>query len=568
MSRISALPWRDWREWAAPFVDALTVILKTPEGQQRLRLGQTGALIEAALFGLVQQGRVGSGKTLVLALAPVVLGCSRPLIMTTGGLLDETWAHIQQMRKHWQIPADLQLLSYTALSNYPRQSKSLRDLWPEGPDYIGCDEVQNLANVRKAAVAKQIQAWQAEEPGCRVIGASGSLDLEGLPSYGHVFDWCLREASPLPRTPHEVAAWASVIDEGEGDCFAVCADLGIPRTTDVEVICEAFRERLLSTPGVIVDDTPYKGTPLTVREHLLDVELEAEFEQLRELGQRPDGLDVLPDDRKGVHDGTTGLDPRSEPDRVAGGRIAETARQLGRGFFYKLRFPAPPDWLRKRRTYFAHVRASLEDGLFLTEAQVRNHAIEHGLKAWAEWASIQPEFVPEFQTVWLSTDPLCTWLERWAKDGPGVVWTEHIALGPHLQEKLGWTYFGGKGLAAGTKVKITDGPRPSPRVVLASRRANGTGRNLQFQWNRCCMLQPVGRAYIWEQTIGRLHREGLESWTDRCHVDILMSCSEDWRARQKVLAGAQKTCQTFYSQKACSVPWEKISRPTTGWAFS
>lgn len=562
MSRISSLPRRDWRQLAEPFVEALTNILKTSGGQQRLRLGQTGALLELALTGLVEQGRVGIGKSLVLALAPTVLGSTRPLIMTTGGLRQETWDHIQAMRRDWQIVPDLQILSYTALSNYPRQGKTLRDLWPEGPNYIGCDEIQNLANVRGAAVAKQVHDWTVEEPECVIVGASGSLDLEGLPSFAHIFDWSLRDKSPMPRTPHEVATWSQVIDEDEpAGSVAVCADLDIPRNSTPEQIRAAFRERIWSAPGVIVDDTPFTGVPLTVKEHLLDVKHEAEYEQLRELGQRPDGTDVLVDDLLVDTLPEDSATP-AEPDRVAGGRVAETARQFGSDFYYKMWPPAPPEWLKKRSKYFKHVRARIGDGLFLTEAQVRAEAIEHDRKVWTEWEAIRPSFVPQYQTVWLG-DTLAEWLEAWGKEGPGIVWTEHVCLGPHLHEKLGWQYFGGKGRGL-DRTKITDGPRPSPVPILASRRANGTGRNLQFQWNRCCFIQPVGRSYIFEQTSGRIHREGQEQ---PCTVDILMRCTEDFRAREQVLAGAKRTSEKFYSQKACAVPWEKVTRPSTGWAF-
>lgn len=563
MSRISELPRRDWREDAEAYIEALTQLLKTQTGAQRLRAGQTAGLLEFAILrGLVMQGRVGIGKTLLLALAPVMLGRKRPLIMTTGGLKDETYAHIQTAREHWQIPDDLQILSYTALSNMPRKGLDLTSLWPEGPDYIGCDEVHNLSNVRTAACSRQINEWNALHPDSVTLNCSGSLDLEGLPSFGHIFDWALRSASPLPRTPHEIRAWSEVIDDGEMmNAPALCAELEIPRGSSIEEIREAFRQRIISAPGVIVDDTPYKGVPLTVKEHLYDPGLDEHFQKLRELGQRPDGVDVLPDDA-----GDVDADAGAEPDRCAGGRIAETARQLASGFFYKMWPPAPEDWLKARRRYFSYVRGCIEDGVFLTEAQVRADAIARSLPVWVEWAAIQPTFTPQFHTVWL-TDRIADRVREWAKEGPGIVWTEHIALGIRLQQLTGCTYFGGKGLSSDGR-KITDGPRPSKDVVIASRRANGTGRNLQHQWQRSLLIQSIGRPYIWEQTIGRIHREGLEEWADWAHVDILMRCSEDWRARKKVLAGSQKTCQSFYSQKACSVPWQQVSKPSSGWAFA
>ena len=563
MTRISELPRRDWREQAAPWVEALSAALRTPNGTRTLRLGQTALLLEArGVHGGVKQGRVGTGKTTTLSVLPTVLGCHRPLYMTAGGLLKDTDKEIQEARKHWRIPSDLQLLSYTALSNWPRQGKTFFDLWPEGPDYIGLDEAQNLSGVRTAACAKQVQEWLREHPETIVCSATGSFDLEGLLSYAHIFDWSLRDRSPLPRTPHEIAIWHEVIDEGEpGKIWQVAGELGVTYPLSIEGVRSTYRDRLLSAPGVIVDDTPFTAVPLTIKEHLFDPGLDAEFQKLRELGQRPDGFDVLPAE-------VLEADPETEsdePDRVANGSVAETAKQLASNFFYKLWPPAPPEWLKARRNYFRHVRTSIESGLFLTEAQVRAEAQLQGERVWTEWAAAQPTFVPRFHTVWLG-DALVDAVNDWAKQGPGVIWTEHIAVGQQLQKRLGLTYYGGKGRSDKGDF-ITAGERPSKRAVIASRKANGVGRNLQWQWDRCLFTQPLGRAYLFEQAVGRFHREGVESWSKGVHVDILMRCTEDWRARQKLLHKAQATHESFYSQKAGSVPWEKVSRPSDGWAF-
>lgn len=564
VSRISELPRRDWREWATPYVEPLSAALRAPGGTRTLKLGQTAALLEAGLLGgEVKQGRVGTGKTTTLALLPTVLKRSRPLYMTAGGLLKDTNTEIQAARKHWRIPADLQLMSYTVLSNFPRLGKTFRDLWPEGPDIILADEAQNLAGVRTAACAKQVHEWIEQNPEVIFCGATGSFDLAGLPSYAHIFDWSLRDKSPLPRTPQEIAVWHEVIDEGEpGKIWQVLAELGVKQTGSIDLVRSSYHDRILSAPGVIVDDTPFTAVPLTVTEQLFDVGLEAEFEKLRELGQRPDGWDVLPAEVLALSEDEEGSE---EPDRVANGSVAETAKQLGGGFCYKLFPPAPPDWLRLRRNYFRHVRSQIESGLFMTEAQVRAEAVATNERAWTEWAAAKPTFIPRFHTVWLS-DALVDVVNDWAKQGPGVIWTEHTAIGPHLQKKLGLTYFAGKGRSDKGDF-ITAGERPSNKAVIASRRANGVGRNLQFQWDRCFFLQPLGQAYMFEQAVGRFHREGVETWSKGVSADILMRCKEDWRARQKLLHKAQATHESFYSQKAGSVPWKQVTRPSDGWAF-
>ncbi len=561
MTRISELPRRDWKASAAPYVDRLGELLRAPGGRQSLRLGQGAVLLEAPIGkGSVQQGRVGTGKTTTLALLPTVLGKTRALYMTAGGLLHDTDKEIQHARRHWRILPDLQLMSYTALSNFPRQGKTFRDIWPEGPQIFLFDEAQNLAGVRRAVCAKMVQEWATERPDTIFCSATGSFDLEGLPSYAHIFDWSLRDRSPLPRTPHEVAVWDEVITEGEtGKIWQVAGELSVKATT-IEAVRSAYRDRLLSAPGVIVDDTPFTAVPLTIKEHLFEAGVETEFQLLRELGQRPDGLDVLPPE-------VLGEDPDEPegPDRAPNGSVAETAKQYGSCFFYKMWPAAPPEWLAARRKYFRHVRSQIDRGLFMTEAQVRAEAITTGERAWTEWAAAQPTFTPQYHAVWFN-DNLVDWVNDWAKQGPGVVWVEHTAVGVRLQQKLGLEYFAGKGRSDRGN-RITDFERPSKRAVIASRHANGTGRNLQFQWDRCAFTQPLGRAYLFEQAGGRFHREGVETWSKGVHIDILMRCSEDWRARRKLLHKAESTQQSFYSQKAGSVPWEKVSQPSDGWAF-
>jgi hypothetical protein len=198
---------------------------------------------------------------------------------------------------------------------------------------------------------------------------------------------------------------------------------------------------------------------------------------------------------------------------------------------------------------------------------VRQDAIENSVAAWTNWAAIEPTFVPQFHTCWLS-DALADWVNDWAKQGPGIIWTEHIAVGLHLEEKLGLTYFGGKGRArSGEFLPIGKKLPPSKRVILASRKANGVGRNLQYQWDRMLFLQPLGSAYLFEQGAGRCHREGVELWSKGVHIDLLMACSEDWRSRQKLLHKAKATHENFYAQKAGNVPWEKVTQPCNGWAY-
>lgn len=571
MPRIPELPRRDWRAQAAPFVDRLSDVLRAPGGDQVLRLAQAAGLLEGpTVGGLFMNGRVGIGKTVTLAVMPRLVGAKRPLILTLGGIKKETARHIERIRAQWLAPVDIVVESYTKISNMPRKGESLETEWwpdpshPKGgwaPDFIGCDEVDKLGNPG-AAMTRLIGEWRDAYPEAFFMGVTGTADANGLCGYAHVMAWALGELSPLPIFKDDIDAWHEVITKGDMRCSVqVCQDLGIAKHSDLDTIRAAFKERLHSAPGVIVEDTPFAGVPLTIRSHLVDIGLEPQFERLRTLGQKDDGIDVLPD----APDADEAADETPEIDRVANGQASEVARQYGRGFFYKMDPLPPAEWAAARRRYFGWVRAQIADGRFYTEAQCREHAIRYGVRCWVEWEAVKPTFAPQYRTVWLSRAAL-DWAQAWGTAAPGLIWTEHTAVGLELERQTGWTYYGGRGLSA-SGAYIEDAPKH--KTAIASRRANSVGRNLQYHWDRMLFLQPLTKSSLKEQALGRLHREGIESWASGVHADVLVTCSEDMRAIGRTIFTARGTQQSFYSQKAAVCPWQHVEQPREArWAFA
>jgi hypothetical protein len=563
MSRISDLPRRDWRDRAGPFVARLSALVATDRGRAegaQLRLAQTGILLEGpALKGCFANARVGCGKTLAAALSGLVHRCDRVLVLCPGGIKKETHGHFGELAEHWKIPPTTLLMSYTDVSNMPRKGESLADLFGGlGPQVIVCDEADKLKNVGPggSALANQINDWMVAHPETVFIVLTGTCDVEGMLDYGHLLDWCLREKSPLPRTRTELQDWSEVIDQGDmTKAQWVCQDLGIPEDSTLDEIREAFRDRLHSAPGVIIDDTPYSKIPLTVAVHVLqDPQLEEHFIRLRTLWQRPDGFDVA---------GGGPVDEEREPDRIQGSTIWNVARRMGRGLCYVCD-PRPPEaWLLARRGYFSWVRAQLEGGRFLTEAVARAWAVEHGHRAWRAWDEIRDTYAPNQRTLWLS-DATLRWAEDWGRRGPGVIWTDDTAFATELSRRTGWPYYGSKGYTS-SGAYIEKAPRGS--IVIASRRANSTGRNLQYQWNRCLFVAPVSKSRDFEQAVGRFHREGAETWADHVHADILLTCSEDFGAQRNMVASARRTARNIYSQKAATLEWPTVLTPDTGAAF-
>lgn len=535
MTRISELARRDWRARASPFTESLSALLRTDE-TAHLRLVQAAALLELAENeGVFVNGRVGVGKTLAAALAPAMFeGAVRALVLVPGSMREATNAHFAELRMQWKLPADTLLRTYNFISNLPRQDKSLEDLFGEGrgPTMIICDEADKVRNIRTAACGRQIADYMVAHPECMFVVVTGTCDVEGLLDYGHLLDWCLRDRSPLPRTAHELQDWSDVVDKGDmRKAQWICQDLGIDQQSTLKQIRAAYRDRLTSTPGIIIEDSPFEDVPLTVAEHCIDPGCDADFQRLRELGQRPDGADLAPGDE----DELTSIWP--------------VARRMGRGLCYIFDPPPPRDWSRARSKYFGWVRRQIGISEFYTERVARAWADANEEPAWTEWRDIKDTYTPQTRVLWLS-DVVLHWCWRWGQQGPGIIWVDDVAFGEALADCTGWTYYG-----AGNRPRIEDAPGARP--CIASRRAHGTGRNLQFQWSRMLFTAPPNTSRDFEQNVGRLHREGQ---VHPVHVDILLTCHEDFGSIRKVLRGARRTAESLYAQKANSVKWPRAKR--------
>ena len=67
--------------------------------------------------------------------------------------------------------------------------------------------------------------------------------------------------------------------------------------------------------------------------------------------------------------------------------------------------------------------------------------------------------------------------------------------------------------------------------------------------------------------MGRFLREGVETWADHVHADILLACAEDIGAHTNMIRSARRTNGNIYSQLAARIDWPKIATPDTGAAF-
>lgn len=562
MHRIASLPRRDWRDLASETVPLLTDALRTPGGGQTLRDFQAVALRECLeLGGAYVIGDVGVGKTLITLVAGELMQEERVLILVQQGDKAKTEREFDEYRRDWKGVSDVnyKLFGYGDISSFPKQGLSIQGLWGGlGPTLIICDEADKLrrvdVNKGASALALQISDYIHQNPDCKLIALTATPEKESIKDYWHILVWCLGDKSPLPITPDDVDDWSEVIDRGDPRCARkVCKQLGIPETEDVDVIRDAYHERLHSAPGVLISDAGFDG-PLEIESHLVPPwGMEPHFAKLREFWQRPDGWDLSPD--------APTPEEERQPDRVTGGGIWSCARQMALGFCY-VADPVPPEpWREARKLAFKVIRTLLRRREFYTTQQVWQAFALGQLrpvhqKTLARWKEIEPTFTPSFRPLWLSNHAL-ELCQEWGEEAPGIIWVDHLAFGAKLSQLTGWDFYGAGGKCGRKKIDtLFDYKKREAATctVIASRTANHRGRNLQA-WNRMLFTAVPANNRDFQQAVGRSHRS--LQWRD-VKVDVLVGCKEHRESIEAILLDAQRQDATLMKQKATNNPWAHI----------
>lgn len=448
---------------------------------------QRRALSEAAhCRGLLAPIPVGGGKTLVTALLPTVLDCARALILTTAAMVRESSRLQDTYRQHYHIRDDIAVMSYGLLSR-PEQSGYLEE---RAPTLIIADECQALSDPDAARTGRFLRYMRAH-PEVLFCGLSGSVTRRSLLDYGHLAALALRQGSPLPLRKADLIQWAEALDvRSLRDPGALLALKGPGDRT----VRAAYARRFQSTRGVVTDtESAFRG-PLQIVQLPRDCppvapEIKAALGRLESAWELPDGY------------------PLVMSTEVAG---AERALRLG-GYYHAA--PSTEHSAQAVREYHAartayargvrgwlqrHRRTGLDSPALVHQALLDGRAevslLEPLQRAWAPLADMD---VPQSEWTWISTD-----LAEYAADAlrsgqVEIVWTAHPAVGAYVARVAGVPYFG-----AGSE-QITEHRGP----CVASRRAHGTGRNLQH-YARALVLGWPSQGAACEQLIGRHHRPG------------------------------------------------------------
>lgn len=491
--RIRNLPRRDWRAGVDDdFIRQATNFLRLPHGRMVLRPMQAVALEEAHdCRGLFLGAGVGTGKTLVSLLLPVVLESRRPLLFVAAQLRDKAIEYdIPEMSRHWRLHEGLKVINYDALS----RESGLDLLQRYSPDLIVADEAHRLAHPSSARTRRFLR-YMAENPDTLFIPMSGSISKRSLLDYWHLLRLALKNRAPMPATRWEAMDWADALDEKvrnrlrPGVLIELCAGGETPR--------QGFQRRLSETRGVIITSKTSCPAPIIINRvgpTVPDVIAKA-IKRLEDLWETPGG-DML----------TEALE------------VWRCGRQLSMGFFYRWIWPdGRPDfeWLALRREWRAFVRATLSHNRrkLDSELQVANACRRDELPraAYDAWAAIRDRVAPKTEAVWLD-DFLVRWAASYAGKSPCLVWVEHDAFGQRLAAQSGLPFFA----AGATQADIL--AKRGGSVVLSAH-SHREGKNLQA-WHRNLIISAPPAGAAWDQMLGRTHREGQSA--DEVIVDVCL----------------------------------------------
>lgn len=513
--RIRDLPRRRWQEW--PHLEELTREMTrycaAPGGTMALKPVQAVALGELMTRrGLFAPIRVGGGKTLISLLAGLVTGAARAVLLVPASLLEKTRREAYQLARHWRIRP-------VHLHSYEKLSRDYDDhiLGRIRPDLVIADEAHRLKNTR-AGCTRRVRAYLQKDPETKTfVALTGTITNRSLRDYNHLLKWSLKMSAPTPLEFDEFRIWCQALDErvdrearvqpgalvrlapdlADVRCLragcraeysrdlAACPACGDP-TDDIVVGRSAYRDRLISTPGLVStrEDRPPMSLEITGRE------LEA-----------PEPVcDAI------LHMRNTWTTPDDHPFEMPT-QLWAHCREAQCGFYYVWDPRPPEDWLELRKEWSKFVRETLSNSRtyhtpgHLIKGILSGKVQDDGL--YQEWLEIKPTFRPRNVPQWID-DTTLRWAADWlSRSADRLCWVEHRAFGFRLSEMTGIPFFHAK--ACDSEDNLVDNHTGPAIVSIASCK---TGRNLQLKWSKNLYVSPSGNPDDHEQSLGRTHRDG------------------------------------------------------------
>jgi hypothetical protein len=485
--------------------------------------------------GLLGPQGVGSGKTLNNLLAPMVIkNCRKAALFVPPGLIQQLHNEYKAAGEHFKVPSlvmpdgtgtlhpgrpSLYVVPYSKFSR-PESTVYLEML---EPDLIIADEAHCLKNV-KSARGGRVARYFAAHPETRFCCWSGTLTSKSLNDFAHLAAWSLGMESPLPVDPDEWEKWAAVVDPSDWPAP--------PGALSVfgEDVREGLRRRIFETRGVVSTRAgALPGCSIIMKERpaALPKAFNEIIRTVKSTMTRPDGEEFL-----------TALE------------VSACVEQLICGFYYRWRFPDKPDpkdvdaWFAARKAWGSEMREKLKSqSPHLDSPKLLANAAERFVsgyrcgdtcrgtvscklaahlpvwesETWVRWRDVKDTIRHVTETVWVD-DYMVQDAVAWGKKHRGIIWSSFSAFGHKVAEVGEFEYHGG-GPGAEARILATKGDR----TIVASVDSHGTGRDgLQHKFDKQLITCPMASGLLWEQLLGRLHRQGqeadeVETWVYR-HV--------------------------------------------------
>lgn len=539
--RILALPRRNWEEPLTPeTIDEFSRYFKTPHGTMTLRPVQVAGLIEAHdnNGGLIQAG-VGKGKTLMSLLMPVAMRAIQPLLIVPAKLKKRTLEkNIPELAPHWVLHPTLQVMSYEELSRETGAEKLDR----LAPDLIICDEAHKFRHPRTARTKRFLRYFKAHTD-TRLVIMSGTITRKSVKDYWHLLRLCLPHGCPLPLHWLELNDWADALDVDTKAEKRLRPGALLEFCESGEDYRSGFRRRLYDTPGIIITQEGSCDASLILSD--INVDLPESIEQaiydLYATWQTPDEDIILYQ-----------LD------------LWRHARELASGFFYRWVWPivdgkpvknqkwllARKEWRGFCRQVIGSNRSNIDTEMQVARACKNGHLSDIEYQAWQD---VKDEYDPISECVWVDDFLVHDAAKRLLHaKAPTLCWVEHKAFGAALAALTGLPCFG-----AGTGEQ--DILRHEGKSIILMTGTHSEGANLQ-PWSQNLVVSASTSGSVWEQMLGRTHRDGQLSDEVNCeiyfHTDALMDgFKKAYREAQYI----QHTTGTEQKLLNCDMTFDMLS---------
>lgn len=442
-----------------------------------------------------------------------------------------------------------------------------------GPELIMCDEADYLGNPGAARTRRVMHYVNEREP--EGVCLSGTITDKSIKDYYHLIKWCLRVNCPLPLQPGLASEWSSKIDAAAISSDATGPIMPLVQWAERHFPLEriqhntdgfrlAYKLRLKSTPGVIATGDAEIKPSLILHNEVAEGEQVEGWERLEQLRTDVEKLAITPNG-----------DPIEHPIHCY-----KWLYELSSGFYNELRFPEPGEYAerhgvteeqarrvidearvhhRAHQLYSSALGKWIEDhaspGRMDTPMLVGSSMHQHGARdvgreLFALWKSLKacekslsgvvtsngwrgtPKELRKAMARsmrWGEVIRVCPfkiqhavrWAARLPKKSGAILWIYHQGIGRWLFEALQEAGLNPLYCPAGDKhsANILD-PANGQRVIVASLRAHGVGKNLQH-FDQQLYVQWPRNAKMAEQSLGRMHRNGQKStevWAHTCRT--------------------------------------------------